>query len=76
MKCYWAQFRNILGNTLGTLGELNENTTDKQSKNSPSPPPQTEKKKIKPLQRSNWLHEISISKMVHHHFQPRLIPPL
>jgi hypothetical protein len=25
---------------------------------------------------SHWLHEISISKIVCHHFQPGLIPPL
>jgi hypothetical protein len=25
---------------------------------------------------SHWLHEISISKTVHHHFWPGLIPPL
>ncbi len=25
---------------------------------------------------SHWLHEIFVSKIVHHHFWPRLIPPL
>jgi hypothetical protein len=47
MKCYWEQFGNILGNTWGTLGELDENTTDKKTKKIPPLPlPKLKRKKI------------------------------
>jgi hypothetical protein len=46
MKCYWEQFGNILRNTLGTLGELDENTTDKKQKIPPLPVPKLKRKKL------------------------------
>ncbi len=66
---------------MGTFGELDGNTlgTTKNEKNSPppSPPPQKPKEKKKnPFQAFHWMYEISISKIGHHHFQPRLIPLL
>ncbi len=48
-------------------------------KNFPSPltpTPKIKEKKIKPFQAFHWMYEISISKIGHHHFQPRLIPLL
>jgi hypothetical protein len=40
----------------------------------PPPPPKIHNEN-RPLEPSHWLHEISISKMVYHHFQPGLVPP-
>jgi hypothetical protein len=67
---------------MGTHWELEGNTLEqrKKRKKPPSPKPKTQKKKIKALgvhaEPSHWLHEISISKTVHHHFWPGLIPPI
>jgi hypothetical protein len=62
---------------MGTFGELDGN---KKRENFPSPPTPTpkikERKKKNPFQAFHWMYEISISKIGHHHFQPRLIPLL
>jgi hypothetical protein len=67
MKCYGVRLREHSGSTLRTEFLYIK-------KNPPSPPqnPQKKKKKTEPLEPSHWLHEISISKMVSHHFQPGL----
>ncbi len=73
-------YRNVLGNTLGTSetswqleGEHRENTLGTEH---PTPTPKHKRKKLSPLEPSHWVHEISISKMFCHHFQPVLISPL
>jgi len=60
---------NVLGNTLGTLNN---------KKSPPTFPPllKPKRKKLSPPEPSHWLQEISISKIVCHYFQPRLILPL
>jgi hypothetical protein len=49
-------------------------------KNEKNPPLNLKENKIKALQMhaepSHWLHEISIFKIVHHHFWPGLITPI
>ncbi len=82
----WGTIGNILGNTLWTWWEHFQNLirttlgTHWEPKNAPPPlsPPKPKWRKLSPLEPSHWLHEISISKMVCHHFQPGLllIPPL
>jgi hypothetical protein len=63
---------------MGTHWELEGNKG--KMKKIPSPAPQHKRKKIKALsvhaEPSHWLHEISISKTVCHHFWSGLIPPL
>ncbi len=81
VKCYWEHpwetHWELIENLKGTYWEQRKN-----EKKSSSPRPQIQNlkgKKIKALQGhaepSHWLHEISISKTVHHHFRPGLIPP-
>jgi len=65
---------------MGTHWEL-EGNKQKMKKIPPSPPTNIKEKKINALsvhaEPSHWLHEISFSKTVHHHFWPGLIiPPL
>jgi hypothetical protein len=68
---------------LGTWWEHDGNTLGRREKNkiplSPhlSPPPYVHKKKtglFVSAEPSHWLHEISLSKTVHHHRSPGLIP--
>ncbi len=62
---------------LGTWRELSENTFGNQGKMKKNPPtPQLEKARHVGcmLGPSHWLHEISLSKRVCHHFWPELIP--
>ncbi len=56
-----------LGSLKGTSWEHIENKEDKQKKTPPHPTPERKK------QGPSWLHEISISKIVAHHFWPGLI---
>jgi hypothetical protein len=70
---------NILWNTLGTWRGHSENTLGTRKKWKKSFPSQNLKwKKVRQLecmfQPSNWLHEISLPKIIGHHFWPRLIP--
>jgi hypothetical protein len=64
-----------IGNLKGTWWEQRKN----EKKSSPHPHPKLKRKKIKALwvhtKPSHWLHEISIPKRVHHHFQHGLIIP-
>ncbi len=63
-----------LGNALGSWWEPIKNlkgTCWEQRKNEKNPPPPSP-----PPEPSHWLHEISFSKTVSHHFWPELIPPI
>jgi hypothetical protein len=72
-------------NLMGTHWELEGNMLGTKEKNPPAPHPklkrvrEREKKKRHfecMLSLLHWLHEISLSKIVGHHFWPGLIPPL
>ncbi len=70
---------NILGDTLqiwGTCWEPDENTLGTKIIPFPLLPQETQKKKLSPHETSHWLHEISLSKTIHHYFLPELIPLL
>jgi hypothetical protein len=81
-RCYWehpwgTHWHPIkhIGNLMGTCWEQRKN-----EKNPPPPQFPLKEKKSRALwvhpEPSHWLHEISISKTVRHHFWPGLIPPL
>jgi hypothetical protein len=85
-RCYWEhpwgtqwELGNILGTRWEPIGDL-KGTKEKWKIPPPTPPPKLKRKKFKALwghvEPSHWRHEISISKIVHHHFWPGLIPPL
>ncbi len=61
-----------IGNLMGTHWEQREN--EKNSSPPPHPNPKLKRKRVKALwvhaEPSHWLHEISISRTVHHHFWP------
>jgi len=81
-------FWELYGNPLGTWREHVGNKGKWKKKIPPtnptpiplSPPKKLKRKQIKALwvhvEPSHWLHEISISKTVHHHFSPGLITPI
>jgi len=69
---YW-QLDEHFWNLMGTSLEL-EATECTPAPLLPSPK-RTQKSKLSTLQPSYWLHEISTSKTVCHHFQPALVPP-
>jgi hypothetical protein len=64
------------GNLTKTVWELDGKTLRTEKKKSTCPPAPTPNKKLCPPKPSHWLHKISISKTVCHHFQPELMPPL
>ncbi len=71
MRCHWEHLREQignLGNILITWWEQLENLMGTKWE-------QKRKETNPPLEPSHWLHEISISKMVCHHFQPGLYYP-
>jgi hypothetical protein len=80
MRCYWEQpwgthwepHGNLNGNMLGTKAKWK-----KSSPPPPAPSPNLKRKENNALwvhaEPSHWLHEISISKTVCHHFWPGLI---
>ncbi len=77
VKSYWEyiwgthlEFGKHVGNIKGMPWEHTGN-----NKNSTTPPSPKRGKK-NPPKCYHWLHEIFICKIVCHHFQPRLIPPL
>ncbi len=71
VRCYEKHVGEHIGNLVNILG-----TGDFFIKNLP-PPPTEKEKKARHLEcmlgPSHWLHEISLSKRVCHHFWPRLI---
>ncbi len=81
MGLKWGAIGNTFGEHIGNLGNM-LGTKGKWKKSSPSSPhPKLKRKIIKELwvhvEPTHWLHEISISITVIHHFWPGLIiPPL
>jgi hypothetical protein len=88
----WGAIGNVRGNRLGTWGNMlgiwwehlgtwwEQSWTTLGTENDREPPPtpknQKPEEKTKSPQPSHWVHEMSISKTVCHHFQPGLVPPL
>jgi hypothetical protein len=72
-RCCWER---LGGTTVGTHWELDGNKRNK-TKKSLFPPPLPKRKKLDRswvhVEPSHWLHEISISKTVGHHFWPGLM---
>jgi len=61
---------------MGTPWEHDENMVRTDPKNPPLPQKKTQKKENTPTRPSHYLHEISFSRTVSHHFKPGLIPQL
>ncbi len=82
VRCYWEYPRRTHWEPNGNLKGTCEGQRKKwkNEKIPPPTPPNLKENKIKALwvhsEPSHWLHEISISKTVRHHFWPGLIPPL
>ncbi len=76
-RCYWEHFEEWIWEhfeNLGIIWEFDENTLGTRKKSLfPSP---LKKKKLDPswghAEHSHWLHEISLSKTLHHQFLPWL----
>jgi len=76
VRTCWGTHWELIGNIVRTYWEPGK--MGKQKKSFLHPPPQNFKgKKARHLEcmlgPSNWLHEISLPKRVHHHFWPGLI---
>ncbi len=72
LRCYWELLREQLGNLKETWWEHIKNKEGKKRKKEKVPPPHPQKEKQGPswmhAEPSHWLHEISISKTIYHHF--------
>jgi hypothetical protein len=83
-RCYWEHLEKHIwaldGNPMGTswefIGKKGKEQKIPLSSTCPLPHTSTRKKigLFVSVEPSHWLHEISLSKIVHHHLSPGLIP--
>jgi hypothetical protein len=82
LKTYWGTHWELIGNIVRTYWEPGKMEKSIKSSSPPPPPPSPPQKTLKEKKQgtlsacfgpSNWLHEISLPKRVHHHFWPGLI---
>ncbi len=76
-KCLEEQLEELQGNMMKTCWEhIGNKKKTKNNSSHPTPKMKKQGPSCMHVEPSHWLHEISLSKIVGHHFQPRFIPPL